>query len=439
MNKNTPIDFELVESLIVESGIESIGKASIRELVRLVSEIEIKSGKRFIRMEMGVPGLDAPQIGVQAEIEALNKGVASIYPAIEGLPELKFEISEFVRLFLDIKVNPISCIPTVGSMMGGFAAFLVANRVEPDRQSTLYIDPGFPVQKLQSRVLAQEFESFDIYNYRDDKLKDKLNSYLRKGNISTILYSNPNNPSWICLTEDELKTIAGLAEKYNVIVIEDLAYFGMDFRKDLSRPGKPPFQSTIAKYTDNYLLLISSSKAFSYAGQRIGMMVVSDKLFNTRYPNLRRYYGTDVFGRAMIYGALYALSSGTSHSAQYALASILRAVNSGQYNFIGEVKEYGEKARIMKEIFTRGGFEIVYRKDIDRDIADGFYFTISYPGFSGPALLEELLYYGISAISLTITGSERHEGIRACVSQVSRDQFDDLRKRVDQFKADHPL
>jgi hypothetical protein len=53
------------------------------------------------------------------------------------------------------------------------------------------------------------------------------------------------------------------------VVIEDLAYFGMDFRKDISKPGVPPYQPTIAKYTDNYILLISTSKVFSYAGQRI--------------------------------------------------------------------------------------------------------------------------------------------------------------------------
>ena len=45
--------------------------------------------------------------------------------------------------------------------------------------------------------------------------------------------------------------------------------------------------------------------------------------------------------------------------------------------------------------------------DMDEPIADGFYFTISYPGMTGKELLEELLYYGISAISLDITGSDR--------------------------------
>jgi aspartate/methionine/tyrosine aminotransferase len=286
-------------------------------------------------------------------------------------------------------------------------------------------------------VLGQKLESFDVYNYRGYKLKDKLESILSSGNISCLLYSNPNNPSWICFTEKELGIIGEMCNKYDVIAIEDLAYFAMDFRRDMSKPGVPPYQPTVAKYTENYILTISSSKAFSYAGQRIGMMIISDELYDRSYPNLKKYYTKDLFGHSMIYGSIYSMSAGISHSAQYALAAIFKAANDGKLNFVEEVKEYGEKAKIMKKLFTDNGFKIVYDKDEDEPIADGFYFTFSYTGYSGEELLNELLYYGISAISLAITGSERLEGIRACVSLVRRDQFGDLEFRLKRFNEDH--
>ena len=141
----------------------------------------------------------------------------------------------------------------------------------------------------------------------------------------------------------------------------------------------------------------------------------------------------------MIYGALYALSAGAAHAPQFALAAMLKAVNDGEYDFIEVVKEYGEKARIMKKLFTKYGFKIVYEKDLDEPIADGFYFTIAYPGFSGVELVEELLFYGISAISLNITGSAYSEGLRACVSLVSRNQFDDLEYRLKCFRENNPV
>ena len=130
-----------------------------------------------------------------------------------------------------------------------------------------------------------------------------------------------------------MQIIGELSQKYNVIVIEDLAYIAMDFRKDLSKPGVPPFQATVARYTDNYVLLISSSKAFSYAGQRIGMMVISDILFEKQAEGLKRYYNSDQFGYAMIFGTVYALSAGISHASQYGLAAILKAANDGEFDF----------------------------------------------------------------------------------------------------------
>ncbi len=437
--KNTPIDYNIVTQKIKESNLESVGTASIREIKKLVDEIEKATGEKFIRMEMGVPGLPPAQVGVEGQIEALKRGVAAIYPNIQGVQELKDEFSRFLKLFMDIEVNPEGCIPTVGSMQGGFAAFLTLSRIYKERDTTLFIDPGFPVHKMQHQVLGLKFESFDVYNYRGEKLRDKLESYFKTGKIHSVLYSNPNNPSWICFTDEELRIIGELANKYNVIILEDLAYFGMDFRKNYSKPGEPPYQPSVTKYTDNYILFVSSSKIFSYAGERIGMMAISDKLFNTSFPDLKRFYSTDKLGYSMIFGTLYPLSSGTSHSTQFALTAMLKAANEGKFNFLEYVKDYGIKAKEMKRMFTENGFKIVYDTDVDQPIADGFYFTFSYPGYDADQLLHELIYYGISAISLLITGSERKEGIRACTSLVQHEQLPVLEQRLKQFHAGHPI
>ncbi|MBQ5401786.1 MAG: pyridoxal phosphate-dependent aminotransferase, partial [Bacteroidales bacterium] len=271
-----------------------------------------------------------------------------------------------------------------------------------------------------------------------EKLRGKLEEVLSKGRIHSILYSNPNNPSWVCLTTEELRIIAEVAKKYDVIVIEDLAYFGMDFRKDYSYPGEPPYQPSVGKYADDYILLIYSSKAFSYAGERIAILAISDHLAGRKYPDLKRFYSSEVFRNAVVYGALHPLSSGTSHSAQYALAAIFKAANDGEYNFRDEVIEYGRKARAMKDAFLAAGFEITYDKDLDEDVADGFYFTYGYPGMTGAELLEEMLYYGISAISLDTCGSTR-QGIRACTSLIPVADIPVLAERLKLFHEDHPL
>jgi len=432
----TTIPKTLVDSLFSIFGEPDITRLSIREVGNLVAQIEQQSGQEFIHMEMGVPGLPASEIAIAAEKEALDKGLATMYPHIEGIPFAKTEIARFAKQFMNLEVSSLNCVPTVGAMQGSFAALLAAARTNPEKPYTLFIDPGFPVQKSQLQLIGVPFKSFDILHFRGEKLRDKLETCLKEGNICSICYSSPNNPSWICFSEKELQTIGELATKYDVIVVEDLAYFGMDFRQHYGTPAVAPFQPTVAHYTDNYVLLLSASKIFSYAGQRIGMMITSEKLRTRRYPNLKNYFTSDVLGHFIPYGVLYATTAGTSHSAQYALAVLLKAVNDGEIDFVNKLHLYGEKAKLMKALFLKYGFYIVYN-DEDRELADGFYFTIAYPDMTSGELMKEFLYYGISAISLAITGSENPNGLRACVSFVRMDQMAVLEEKLKSFVESH--
>ncbi|MCL2649715.1 MAG: pyridoxal phosphate-dependent aminotransferase [Candidatus Azobacteroides sp.] len=427
-----PVDNKIVEKAIAHLNISDFNKATIREVVAIASKIEKETGVEFIHMEMGVPGLPPAKIGVDAEIKALESGVASIYPIIDGLPELKEESSRFIKAFVDLDISPECCVPVVGSMQGTFTSFLVAGQCNSQKDTILFIDPGFPVQKQQITVLGYKYESFDAYDYRGEKLRDILEQYLSKGNIAAIIYSNPNNPAWFCLNNEELKIIGEAANKYDAIVLEDLAYFAMDFRKNFGTPFEAPFQPSVGKYTDNYILLISGSKVFSYAGQRIGIVAMSDKLYHRTYPGLTQRYGGGTFGSVFIHRALYAISSGTSHSAQYALAEMFKAASDGKFHFLEDVKEYGRRARLLKEIFLKHGFKIVYDKDLNENIADGFYFTIAYPGMTGGELMKALIPYGISAISLSTTGSKQ-EGLRACTSFIKENQYELLDERLALF------
>ncbi len=432
------LDEKLVRGVFENSGLPKVGKATIREIKKLADTLEAESGVHFIHMEMGNPGLPANRVGIEAQVAALEKGVAASYPDIDGIPALRREASRFIKQFIDIDISAENCLATVGSMQAAFVSFMIAGRVKKERTTTLFIDPCFPVHKFQNKVLGIPVESFDIYDYRGEKLRGKLEEVLCKGNIHSILYSNPNNPSWVCLNDAELRIIAEVAAKYDVIVMEDLAYFGMDFRKDYSHPGVPPFQPSVGKYAQDYILLISSSKAFSYAGERIAILALSDHLAQRRYPDLKRWYSSEVFRSAVVYGGLHPLSSGTSHSAQYALAAIFKAVNDGTYNYRDDVIVYGRKAAQMKAAFLDAGFEITYDKDLDEDVADGFYFTYGYPGMSGADLLEEMLYYGISSISLDTCGSTR-QGIRACTSLIAAEDIPLLAERLKLFRKDHPV
>ncbi len=283
---NKPIDNETLSAVLEQMGIDDISNASIRQSGEIARKLESELGIDFLHLEMGIPGLPPSQIGVEAECAALKAGVASIYPNMNGIPEVKTQSSRFLKAFLDIDVSPKCCIPTVGSMQGSFSAIILCTQLDPVKDTILFVNPGFPVQRKQATIVGARVESFDIYDYRGDKLAEKLESYLSTGRISAMIYSSPNNPAWFNLTEDELRTIGELSTKYDTVVIEDLAYMCMDFRKALGKPYQPPFQPTVAKYTDNYIIMMSASKMFSYAGQRIAIAAFSYYLNDRNKPAL---------------------------------------------------------------------------------------------------------------------------------------------------------
>lgn len=427
----------LLEEAASACGVKNIPTATIGEMVLMAQYLEKKTGIPFIRMDQGSPGLPANVYGIEAEKQALDSGVANTYPAAPGVAELQNAASRFVKAFIDVDIKPRSCVATTGSVAASYGAFIACTTRIPGKNKVLFIDPGFPIQKSQLRVIGAQWKEFDIYNYRGEKLRAKLEEMVSDGDVAAIIYSNPNNPAWICLEESELKIIGEIATKHDIVVMEDLAYFCMDFRDNLGHPFQAPYLPTVARYTDNYILMLSASKIFSYAGQRIGVMCISDALFEKQYPAMaERFHDAGIFGMTLIAEILYMITSGCTATTQYAYAKMLEMSCEGKIDFVEDVREYARRAERMKEIFVRNGFHIVYDRDVTREVGDGFFFSLGYGNMSGEELIVELMKYGVSSISLATTGS--HEGgVRACTSRMKEELYEVLDKRMKEFDNDH--
>ena len=93
-------------------------------------------------------------------------------------------------------------------------------------------------------------------------------------------------------------------------------------------------------------------------------------------------------------------------------------------------------SRGLGDVYKRQGFHIVYDYDATQVVGDGFFFTIGYGNMTGGELLRELLYYGVSSISLSTTGSEQ-EGVRACTSRMREELYPVMEERMRAFHEDH--
>lgn len=433
-----PVSTDMFRQALDMMNIPNIASATIRQIMALASHLQEPLGEEFVHLEMGNPGLPASEAGIEAEREALANGVANMYPNIAGIKPLKDAGSDFLKAFFDIDIPGRCIVPTVGSMQGTFTLFLLMGQRIKGKDTILFLDPGFPAQHNQVKLLGLEQRSVDIYDCRGELLERRLDEALADGKVSAIIYSNPNNPAWTNLTETEFRILARMAEKHDIILIEDNAYLGMDFRRRYGIPGQAPFIPTVAKYTDRCILLVSASKIFSYAGQRISIVCVSPAVADRRYEFFEQFYEMPTLLDAYIYGVLYCASSGTAHSAQHAYAAMLRKAVDGELDFVAETREYGRRAALAKKLFLDNGFHLVYALDGEEPISDGFFFTVGYPGLTGAELQSELLRYGVSTISLPSTGS-RQQGVRVCVSLLNSPEIlDRLGQRLALFHRDHP-
>lgn len=118
------------------------------------------------------------------------------------------------------------------------------------------------------------------------------------------------------------------------------------------------------------------------------------------------------------------------------MAALMEAACDGTYNFLDDVKEYGRRAKFLKEVLLSNGFYLVYDNDMGSPIADGFYFTVQYPGMTALQLTRELMYYGIAVYPLDTMGSTQ-QGVRVCTSFFANTQHDLFRQRIEAFKANN--
>ena len=432
MTNSIPISKDVLEEIFNETGFNP-NNLSIRETNRLATLISKKENLEFVRMEMGIPNIPTPNIAKEAEKEAIDKGLQGIYPPFDGIPELKLAGSKFVKAFLDMDVEPEHVIPTCGSLQGGYISQALAGNMHKGKDTILYLDPTFPVTRYQAKFLGLKNEGIELYDNRGEKLLEAIKEKISKGNIGGLLWSSPNNPSWSCLTESELQSIAEICDDNDILAIEDLAYLGMDFRKDYSQPHVEPYIPTIGKFGKNWITLISASKAFSFPGPRCGLAIISPALNKKEFSQLEEFCGRKRFGHAFSLGGLYVTTSGTTHTAQFALTKMLESSTNGEYNFVEVTSEYGNRAKKVCQIFLKYGFKQVYEKDMDETVGNGFYLTMSYPNYDGTDLMIELMKYGISTITLKSTGSNRHEGLRVCISFVSEKDMPVLEDRLKKF------
>lgn len=434
---STLISAAQVEAAKAQLRIDHLENASIRQLVMLINQLESDSGQSFVRMELGVPGLAPAQRAIEAEKAVLDSIKVTQYPALNGTAELREALSAYFKAFMNVEIEADNCVPTAGSMQASLATFWLVSQLHPKRKKILFLDPSFSTQMQQCRSLGIEFERVDVFDAKPRNVVGLVRERLATGEFAALLYSNPSNPVWNCLTRDELQGLGALCDEFDCIAMEDLAYFGMDFREDYSVPNQAPFPPSIRHYTDNCVLLFSGSKLFNYAGQRTGAMLVPSRIMDKNSEHLAARFGHTLFRHALLFGVIQTTTAGLCQSAQAGFEAALRAMLSGQWAPLKDARAYEQRAQKLKALMLKNGFELLYDEDNGTPIADGFYFAFGHPAYPERGLAEALLHFGVSATPLTDSGANQKQGLRACVGLMTEQDLIEIAGRLEQFAAAH--
>ena len=428
MEKHNYVPIQLVAEAMREVGpLTTIRK--IDDLMQLIKNGFPELG--YLPMHLGNPSSRTPKELIMYEKMALDLGVTSFYAPSYGFNDLNVVCADFVHKFVGTKSSSI--LQTLGGAHASWESMAALQRLSGSSKNAMIIfTPAFPVHMLQAKTLGIRTIPFEFPDFRGDKLEAALEEILKKENcgVHAILYSNPRNPTWFCLTPEELETIANLAEKYGVVVMEDLAYFCMDFREKLGILGAQ-YQPSVSNYTDNYLLFFSGSKIFSYPGGRFGFIVMGDQL-------AKKKIGSNTLYREIALCDTAVTVSSAPSASQKAMLYYLGDINSGKIDFIQPLKEeYESKAKAIRELFEKHGFPVLYDDDCGRPLANGFYFTSFHPHLSGNQVAEKFPPFGMSVTPVEMCWGKR-QGFRVCTASIKLEQLSILDERLGSFVCDYP-
>jgi len=221
------------------------------------------AGHDVVDLGGGDPDFPTPAHIVAAAADAMEAGDTH-YVASPGIPELRRAIVEKLRRENGLTYSVDEIIVTPGGKPAIFAAIMTLI----DRgDEVLILDPGW-VSYAPEVVIAEgvpvgvPLSAGDNFAITEERLRPYITPRTR-----ALILCTPNNPTGRVATEEELATVARLAQEHDFYVLSDeiyekLVYDGAVHRSIAALPGM----------WERTLTLNGFSKAYAMTGWRLGFL-----------------------------------------------------------------------------------------------------------------------------------------------------------------------
>jgi aspartate/methionine/tyrosine aminotransferase len=245
------------------------GEAAFETLAR-ANELE-RQGRSIIHLEIGEPDFDTPAPIVNAGIEWLKKG-ATHYPPSPGIPELRQAIAKRLSTNHNVEIDPACVCISPGAKMMIFS--IIHSLVDPGDE-VIYPAPAYPAYEAAVKMAGATSVPVRLEESREFRFD--LNEVERRITPRTkmIITNSPQNPTGGVLTLNDLKGLADLARKHDLLIVSDEIYAEIFY-------GQPPASMLdVPNVLDRLIFIHGFSKTYAMTGWRLGYSVVPRDIFPT--------------------------------------------------------------------------------------------------------------------------------------------------------------
>ena len=225
-------------------------------------------GEDVILLSVGDPDFDTPAPVVERAVEALRAGDTH-YTHIPGRPALRGAIADVQRRRTGVPTGPGNVMTVAGAQNGLFAVML--SLLDPGDE-VLVMEPIYAT--YEATAAAAGAAVVRVSASPDDGFRPAVGALVEAVTPRTraILLANPNNPSGVVMTGDELEAVAAVARRHDLWVVADEVYESLVFegehRSIRALPGMAERTATIG----------SLSKSHAMTGWRTGWVVGPEDL-----------------------------------------------------------------------------------------------------------------------------------------------------------------
>ena len=225
------------------------------------------TGRSVIHLEIGEPDFDTPRHIKEAASRALLDEGMTHYTAAEGIAPLRAAIAADVRRWKGIEATPEQVVVTPGAKPIMFFAMLALIN---EGDEVIYPNPGFPIYESMTEYVGGVAVPAPLREEREFRMDVEEVAGLVTPRTRLVIFNSPHNPTGSVLTEDDVRAIADIAVRHDLVVLADEIYGRLQYEGELLSIA------TLPGMADRTITLDGFSKTFAMTGWRLGYGIVPE-------------------------------------------------------------------------------------------------------------------------------------------------------------------